>query len=85
MQVPSMDELKERAAGLVPLLQSNAERTERDGRIAEENIVALREAELFHVMRRCSQGGFGYGVKGLVEVCGELGRGCGSTAPTWNP
>jgi 3-hydroxy-9,10-secoandrosta-1,3,5(10)-triene-9,17-dione monooxygenase len=80
MHVPSMDELKERAAGLVPLLQSNAERTERDGRIAEENIVALREAELFHVMRRCSQGGFGYGVKGLVEVCGELGRGCGSTA-----
>ncbi|WP_438489625.1 acyl-CoA dehydrogenase family protein [Streptomyces sp. S186] len=74
--------LPQRAAALVELLRYNAARTERDRRIADENLAALDEAGLFGVTVPERFGGRQASVRTLVEVGSELGRGCGSTAWT---
>ncbi|WP_269855516.1 acyl-CoA dehydrogenase family protein [Streptomyces sp. RPT161] len=72
--------LPERAAALVELLRSNADRTEQCRRVAEENIAALDEAGLFAITVPQRFGGRQASIRTLVEVGAELGRGCGSTA-----
>ncbi|GAA0392822.1 acyl-CoA dehydrogenase family protein [Streptomyces luteireticuli] len=67
---------------LVDLLRRNASRTEEDRRIAEENMTALREADLFRLLVPRRLGGRQANIRTLVEVSAELGRGCGSTAWT---
>ncbi|MER6346594.1 acyl-CoA dehydrogenase family protein [Streptomyces sp. NPDC001595] len=71
---------KERAAALVPLLRENAARTERDRKVAEENIAALTEAGLFRMTVPRRLGGEEVNLRTFVEVSSELARGCGSTA-----
>ena len=68
------------AAELVPLLRSNAARTEDDRRVAEDNIGALRDAGLFRLAQPREFGGHEADVRTRIEVVRELGRGCGSTA-----
>lgn len=74
--------LPERAAALVGLLRRNAARTEEDRRVVEENITALSEGGLFGITVPQRFGGHQAGVRTLLEVSAELGRGCGSTAWT---
>lgn len=76
----SSDELKERAAALVPLLRENAARTESDRRVAAENIAALSEAGLFRLTVPRRFGGHEADFRTFLEVTSELARGCGSTA-----
>lgn len=76
---PARD-LLARAAELVPLLRANAERTERERRIPEENLAALREAGLLRLSLPRAYGGYELGMRALLRICAELGRGCGSTS-----
>ncbi len=75
-------ELVRRARNLVPLLEKNAGQTEAARRIAEENIAAIQEAELFKIMVPKRFGGLEADFRTKIEVTRELARGCGSTAWT---
>lgn len=79
VQDPPHD-LLTRARELVPLLRANAERTERERRIPEENLAALREAGLLKLSLPRARGGYELGMRSLLRICAELGRGCGSTS-----
>ena len=74
------EELKARAAALVPLLARNAEQAERDRRIPQENIDALEEAGLFRITVPRRFGGYEVDLRTKIEVSSELARGCGSTS-----
>ncbi|MFK0290460.1 acyl-CoA dehydrogenase family protein [Streptomyces sp. NPDC090442] len=80
--VEARSALLQRAAGLVDLLRRNAARTERDRRVAEENIAALDGAGLLGIALPARFGGHQASIRTLLEVSAELGRGCGSTAWT---
>ncbi|MEV8610941.1 acyl-CoA dehydrogenase family protein [Amycolatopsis sp. NPDC051373] len=73
-------DLVERAAKLVPVLTTNAARTEKSRRIPEENLSAIEEAQLFSIMRPKRFGGLQVDFRTKLEVTRELARGCGSTA-----
>ncbi|NMO54672.1 acyl-CoA dehydrogenase [Actinoplanes sp. TBRC 11911] len=77
---PSERELVAAAAGLVPLLAGNAARADTERRIPAENLDGLRTAGLLRVTVPQAFGGHGAGLRALVAVCAELGRGCASTA-----
>jgi alkylation response protein AidB-like acyl-CoA dehydrogenase len=75
-------ELVARAADLVPLLDRNAGKTEADRRVVEENVTALDGADLYRLLQPARFGGLETDMRTLVEVTGELARGCGATAWT---
>ncbi len=68
------------AAMLVPTLAANAQRTEDERRIADENITALEEAGLLRLTQPARFGGYQASFRTQLEVTRELARGCGSTA-----
>ena len=74
------DQLLSRAAGLRPLLEANATRTENDRRVPEENIQALTDEGLFNLLTPTRWGGPGTSVRTYVDVIAELGKSCTSTA-----
>lgn len=76
----SSAELISRASSLVPVLRANADRTERERRVAPENLERLRAAGLLRLTAPSARGGFGASVRTQVEVGLALGRGCPSTA-----
>lgn len=78
--VPTRDALLARAAGLKPILEGNAERTDALRRLAEENVEALRREGLCRLMVPKRFGGYQTSVRTYIEVIAEIGRGCGSTA-----
>jgi len=73
-------ELVGRAAKLVPLLASNAQRSEDERQAVAENIEAIREAGLLSLMLPKRYGGLQTDIRTKLEVSRELARGCGSTA-----
>lgn len=73
-------DLVERAAGLRPLLESNAARCEAERRIVDENLDALEDAELFDVILPKRNGGHGASIATELAVAAELAKGCGSTS-----
>ncbi|HJD80320.1 acyl-CoA dehydrogenase family protein [Kitasatospora aureofaciens] len=78
-KVPTREELIGRAQDLIPLLRSNADRTERESKVPAENIAALREAGLLRLSTPRAWGGWELPMRQQVEVLCELGRGCPST------
>jgi 3-hydroxy-9,10-secoandrosta-1,3,5(10)-triene-9,17-dione monooxygenase len=72
--------LVSRAAELVPLLTANAERTEREGRVTQENVDALEQAGLLSLTQPHRYGGLETDIRTLLEVSAELARGCGATS-----
>ena len=74
------DELVRRARQLLPILRKNAVQTDRDRRAVEENIIAIDEAGLFHVMTPRRYGGFGAPVRTQVDVAAVLAEACPGTA-----
>jgi 3-hydroxy-9,10-secoandrosta-1,3,5(10)-triene-9,17-dione monooxygenase len=68
------------ARELQPLLERNASRTEADRRVAEENLTAIRSADLLKIAVPRRFGGLETDIHTMLEVSRELGRGCGSTA-----
>jgi alkylation response protein AidB-like acyl-CoA dehydrogenase len=71
-----------RVAGLVPLLRENAQRTEDERRVIDENLAAIEAAGLFAISQPKRFGGLEVDFRTKLEVVRELARGCGSTAWT---
>ncbi|GAB2897401.1 acyl-CoA dehydrogenase family protein [Streptomyces deserti] len=79
-EIPSREELIDRAAGLVPLLQKNALQGEEYRRLPEETLDALTESGLLNLRVPTRYGGYESDMRTVVDVIAELGRGDGSTA-----
>lgn len=69
-----------RALALGPVLYANAAHTERDRRVAPENLEGLRRAGLLRLTTPRTRGGFEATVRTQIEVGLALGRACPSTA-----
>lgn len=73
--------LLDRIAGLKPLLEKNALKTEQDRRVPDENIDALRDAGAFKVPVPKRYGGYEGSVRDKIETSRAVAlAGCGSTA-----
>jgi 3-hydroxy-9,10-secoandrosta-1,3,5(10)-triene-9,17-dione monooxygenase len=77
---PTREELLDRARALIPVLRDRALQTERDRVIPPETHRAFQEAGFYKLFRPARYGGYEMSIAMLVEVAGELGRGCGSSA-----
>ncbi|MGW5050914.1 acyl-CoA dehydrogenase family protein [Actinokineospora sp. NPDC004072] len=77
---PERAELVGRAAELVPLLRANAPRAARERRLPRENLEALHEAGLLHLLRPARYGGHETDMRTKDAVVAEIAKGCGSTA-----
>lgn len=80
MTNPDRETLVARARALTPALRKRAVATEAARRIPDHTIGELRDAGLFRLMQPARYGGLERDFTALVDVVGELGRGCGSTA-----
>lgn len=77
---PTREQLLRRVADLRPLLRANAARAESDRRVPDENIEALRAADIFRIMQPRRWGGLETDFSTFMRVSEEVGRGDGSTA-----
>ena len=73
------DGLIDRIAALRPMLEANADQTETDRRVVEENITALAAAGAFKVTVPKRYGGYEANLRTKLEVSREVAKGCGST------
>jgi alkylation response protein AidB-like acyl-CoA dehydrogenase len=80
--VPTREQLVERASDLIPLLQKNAAWSEENRRLHDDTIDALAEAGIFRMRVPLRYGGFECDTRTLVDVATQLGRGDGSAAWT---
>ena len=69
-----------RATGLQPMLSKNAVQTEKDRRVAEENITAMSQAGLFRTMVPKRFGGHQGSIRTHLEVTAAVAEACGSSA-----
>lgn len=78
---PTIDELVERARGMLPKLRGRETETERLRRLPEATVADLQQAGLFRVFQPARYGGFelDYGAT-QIDLCNELGRASGSAA-----
>jgi alkylation response protein AidB-like acyl-CoA dehydrogenase len=74
------EDLRKRAADLVPYLQERAAESERLRRLAPESFEALRDAGLFKLYAPRRFGGFGLTPMEAVRVYSEVARGDGAAA-----
>ena len=79
---PTMTELVERAASIRPILEKNADETDRLRRLADGNVQALKDTGLCRLMVPKRFGGYETDIRTYIAVMAEIGRGCGSTAWT---
>ncbi|MEW2530484.1 acyl-CoA dehydrogenase family protein [Streptomyces sp. NPDC047071] len=75
-------ELLRRARELAPLIREHAVKTEQDRRLAEEVVVALRDAGLFRLTTPTRFGGYELPMPDLLSIIVEVGKACGSAG--WN-
>ena len=80
LPIPKVPELLARARAISEIVRARAAETEKNRRVSDEVIQAMREAELFRILQPKAFGGFEYGFDVLVEVNAMIGRGCGSSA-----
>ncbi|MFM0283811.1 acyl-CoA dehydrogenase family protein [Paraburkholderia sediminicola] len=73
-------ELVAKAASLVPLLRSNAPKTEEMRRLPDDSIAAMEAAGMFRICAPKKFGGYEGDVRTYTDVVAEVGRGCGSSA-----
>jgi 3-hydroxy-9,10-secoandrosta-1,3,5(10)-triene-9,17-dione monooxygenase len=78
------EEMRERAAALVPRLRERAAPTEELRRVPDETIDDLVNAGLLRIGNPDRFGGVGLDLDAAFDVTMELGRGCGSTAWTYS-
>jgi 3-hydroxy-9,10-secoandrosta-1,3,5(10)-triene-9,17-dione monooxygenase len=81
MTAPTLEDLVTRAEAMVPALKERAARAEAEGRLPLETIEEFIEAGFFRVFVPKRYGGLELD-NGLtqVELCNQIGRGCGSSA-----
>ncbi|MBL6277365.1 acyl-CoA dehydrogenase family protein [Micromonospora fiedleri] len=79
-QKPTRDEIRRRAADLVPVLRANALASERNRGLTDETVQAMTDAGIFRLRIPERFGGYACDTRTLVDVGIELGRGDGSAA-----
>ena len=79
-QLGEREELVSTARELVPLLRSEAAETERRRNLTPRVDAAFRTAGFYTLTAPRKFGGREAGIRTIVEVFAELGRGCGSSA-----
>lgn len=77
--IPTSDELVQRATDLVPLLRQNARQADLERRIPQENLDVLERSGLLRTTRPRQYGGLEIDSPTKVRIMSELARGCGST------
>ena len=77
---PTPEQLKAAVRKTLPFIKERALSAERNRRVPEENISALREAGLFKVVQPREFGGYEYDYPVLVDLVMEVGTACASTA-----
>jgi 3-hydroxy-9,10-secoandrosta-1,3,5(10)-triene-9,17-dione monooxygenase len=77
---PSQEELLGAARAMIPILREKALQAERDRTIAVETHRAFQRAGFYKLFLPVRYGGYEMPIRMLVEIAGELGRGCGSSA-----
>jgi 3-hydroxy-9,10-secoandrosta-1,3,5(10)-triene-9,17-dione monooxygenase len=77
---PSRDEILDRARAMVATLRSHALQAERDRLIPRRTHEQFRDAGFYRLFQPARYGGYEIPIGMMVEVAGELGRGCGSSA-----
>jgi 3-hydroxy-9,10-secoandrosta-1,3,5(10)-triene-9,17-dione monooxygenase len=80
--VPDRSELLARAKSICPILEANAEETDRLRHLPAANVQALRETGLCRLMVPRRIGGYETDIRTYIAVMAELGQSCGSTAWT---
>jgi len=73
-------DILERARAMVPILRAKALQTDAERTIPAETHRAFEEAGFYKLFQPARYGGYEMPIGMLVEVAGELGRGCGSSA-----
>ncbi len=73
-------ELLDRARSMVPMLRARALQADRDRGIPLETHLAYKDAGFYKIFQPARYGGYEMPVGFMVEMCAELGRGCGSSA-----
>ena len=68
------------AAAIRPVLERNADTTDAQRRLADENVQALLDSGLCRLMVPARFGGHQTSIRTYIDVMAEVGRGCGSTA-----
>jgi len=74
------EELLAAVEAIVPILQANADRADRDRRLPDETIAALERAGIFRLLIPRRLGGLEVDLVTFVDVVAALSRGCGSSA-----
>ena len=74
------DDVASRVGQIVPTLRANALRAEKEGRVPEENMEALRDAGFTRLMAPKRYGGLEANWRSNIESIAEVGRGCASTS-----
>lgn len=82
VQIPTEDEIVQRARDLIPLLRSRAEACEKARMVPKENIQAFKDAGFFKITQPKRWGGYEMHPNTINRVLMELARGCPSSA--WN-
>lgn len=77
---PTREQILERARAMVPTLREKALQAESERVIPRETHQAFQQAGFYKLFQPARYGGFEMPIRMLVEVAGELGRGCGSSA-----
>jgi alkylation response protein AidB-like acyl-CoA dehydrogenase len=76
---PAFPELLDRVRSLAPTFAATSAETEAAKRVPASSMQALRDAEIFKLVKPARFGGFEYGPAEAVEVAFEIGRADGST------
>ena len=77
---PERDDILGAARDLVPALRKTALQAERDRIIPIDTHRAFQQAGFYRLFQPARYGGYEMPIGMMVEVAGELGRGCGSSA-----
>ena len=77
---PMRQALLRSATALLPFLRENAERAERDRRLPDENVAALRERGFLRLWQPRRLGGLEVDQRTYLDVTAELARGCASSS-----
>jgi len=78
--IPCREELAARARALVPVLRERALQADRDRGIPRATHEAFVAAGLYKLHLPTRYGGYALPIGAMIDVCAELGRGCGSSA-----
>src|SRR3989454_1964203 len=79
-KAPTREAILDRARAMVPKLRTRALETDRNRAVPIETHRAFEAAGFYKLFQPARYGGYEMPIGMMVEVAGELGRGCGSSA-----